>query len=270
MDRSYLFVPGDRSDRFDKALASVADRVIVDLEDAVPIGNKAAARAAVAQWLRPDKSVIVRVNSADTEWFQKDIQLASIPGVAGLMVPKAEELSAELIELCGAHQKFIIPMIETAVGFQSLSRLAATPNVQRIAFGSIDFQVDLGIPGEGNALLFFRSQIVLQSRIGNLPAPLDGVTVDINNTEQLTADAEYAKQLGFGAKLCIHPKQVETVNQVFSPSAQEIAWAARVIEAIAASNGAAVAVDGKMVDRPVLLKAKRIQSAVERSPRKSN
>lgn len=261
MDRSYLFVPGDRSDRFDKALASGADRVIVDLEDAVPITSKSAARAAVAQWLDPKKPVIVRVNSGDTEWFRQDIELARIDGVAGIMVPKAETLSAELVALCSAHHKFIIPMIETAVGFQNLAALAATPGVQRIAFGSIDFQVDLGIPGEREALLFFRSQMVLQSRIGNLQAPLDGVTVDINSADQLTADAEHAKLLGFGAKLCIHPKQVEAINRLFSPSAQEIAWAARVIEAMQAANGAAIAVDGKMVDRPVMLKAQRIQAA---------
>ena len=151
-------------------------------------------------------------------------------------------------------------MIETAVGFQNLAAIATAPQVQRIAFGSIDFQVDLGIPGEGQALLFFRSQLVLQSRLAQRQAPLDGVTVDINSAEQLNADAQHAKLLGFGAKLCIHPRQVEAVNRMFSPSAEEVAWAERVLKAIAASNGAAVAVDGKMVDRPVLLKAQRIQA----------
>ncbi len=260
MDRSYLFVPGDRSDRFEKAMASGADQVIIDLEDAVPVARKTAARTATAQWLNADRPVIVRVNSVDTEWFVNDIELARNPGVCGLMIPKAETLSAELLLLCSTHQKFIIPMIETAIGFQNLSAIAATAQVQRIAFGSIDFQVDLGIPGEGDALLFFRSQLVLQSRLGNLQAPLDGVTVDINSDQQLDADAQYAKLLGFGAKLCIHPRQVEPVNRVFSPSPEEITWATRVLQAISGSDGAAVAVDGKMVDRPVLLKAQRIQA----------
>ncbi len=260
MDRSYLFVPGDRSDRFDKAMASGADKVIIDLEDAVPILAKSAARVATAGWLNAGKPVIVRVNSPDTQWFLEDIELARNPGVCGLMLPKAETPSAELLAVCSAHNKFIIPMIETAVGFQNLPAIAATPQVQRIAFGSIDFQVDLGIPGEGEALLLFRSQLVLQSRLAGLQSPLDGVTVDINNADQLNADAQHAKLLGFGAKLCIHPRQVEAVNRMFSPSAEEIAWAARVLQSVAASGGAAVAVDGKMVDRPVLLKAQRIQA----------
>ncbi len=264
MDRSYLFVPGDRSDRFEKALASGADQVILDLEDAVALAKKSAARAAVVQWLRPERPVIVRINSIDTEWYCDDIELARLPGVAGLMIPKTEKLEGDVLNLCAAHHKFIIPLIETAQGFENMAEIAAQPNVQRFAFGSLDFQVDLGIPGEGDALLLFRSQIVLRSRRANLQSPIDGVSVDIHNREQLLADTEHARQLGFGAKLCIHPGQIDTVNRAFSPSEQEIVWAARVMQAILESNGAAVAVDGKMVDRPVILKAQRIQAAASR------
>ncbi len=267
MDRSYLFVPGDRSDRFEKALASGADQVILDLEDAVAVAKKSAARATVVQWLRPERPVIIRVNAIDTEWYRDDIELVRLPGVAGLMIPKTETLDADLLALCATHHKFIIPLIETAQGFENMAEISAQPNVQRFAFGSLDFQVDLGIPGEGDALLLFRSQIVLRSRRANLQSPIDGVCVDIHNREQLEADTEYARQLGFGAKLCIHPGQIETVNRTFSPSEQEIAWAARVLQAIFESNGAAVAVDGKMVDRPVILKAQRIQAAASRNIR---
>jgi citrate lyase subunit beta / citryl-CoA lyase len=267
MDRSYLFVPGDRSDRFEKALASGADQVILDLEDAVSLANKSAARAAVMQWLSPERPIIVRINSIDTEWYRDDIELARMPGVAGLMIPKTEKLDGDLLTLCAAHHKIIIPLIETALGFENMAEIAAQTNVQRIAFGSLDFQVDLGIPGERDALLLFRSQMVLRSRRAGLQSPIDGVSVDINNREQLQADTDYGRQLGFGAKLCIHPGQIDTVNRAFSPSAQDIAWAARVLQAILESNGAAVAVDGKMVDRPVILKAQRIQAAASRNTR---
>jgi citrate lyase subunit beta / citryl-CoA lyase len=267
MDRSYLFVPGDRSDRFDKALASNADVVIVDLEDAVPLARKAAAREAVKQWLRPEKPVIVRINAVDSEWYRDDIELARRPGVAGLMIPKAEKLGAELLDICASHHKYIIPLIETALGFENMADIASQANVQRFAFGSLDFQLDLGIPGEGDALLFFRSQMVLRSRRADLSAPIDGVSVDITNEQQLTADTEYARQIGFGAKLCIHPNQVGTVNRTFSPSEAEVAWAARVLQVVLESGGAAVAVDGKMVDRPVILKAQRIQAAASRNTR---
>ena len=149
-------------------------------------------------------------------------------------------------------------MVETAAGLQRAQALAATPGVVRLAFGSIDFQVDLGIEGDDDALLFFRSQLVLASRLASIAAPVDGVTVSTTDAGQLRHDTQRARRLGFGAKLCIHPQQVDTVHAVFAPSEAERDWAARVIAAMAQSAGAAVAVDGRMVDRPVLLKAQRI------------
>lgn len=268
MDRSYLFVPGDRNERFEKAWATAADQIIVDLEDAVAPQSKSLARERVRQWLDVSRPVIVRINAADTEWYSEDIELARHPGVYGLMVPKAETLSPALVQLCKDHDTVLLPQIETAVGIRELDRIAGTPKVQRLSFGSLDFQVDLGIVGERDALLYFRSQMVLASRLAQLQAPIDGVTVDINNDDALRADADYGRQLGFGAKLCIHPRQVDGVNAVFSPSESDLAWAQRVSQAIAESGGAAVAVDGKMVDRPVILKAQRILASRERKGRK--
>ena len=128
----------------------------------------------------------------------------------------------------------------------------------RLGFGAIDFQVDLGIEGEDDALLYFRSQLVLASRLASLAAPIDGVTVATSDAGQLRHDTLRSRRLGFGAKLCIHPQQIETVHRVLSPTGDERAWSQRVIAAMAQSAGAAVAVDGKMVDRPVLLRAQRI------------
>ncbi|MDB5848825.1 MAG: Citrate lyase subunit beta / citryl-CoA lyase [Rhodoferax sp.] len=265
--RSYLFVPGDRPDRFDKAWASAADAVILDLEDAVGVAHKAEARAAVAAWLSPERPCVLRINAADTAWHADDLELLRHPGVAALMLPKAEQIDPALVQLCVANGQPLLPIVESARGFSRLEALAATPSVARLVFGSIDFQVDLGIPGDDDALLYFRSQIVLASRLAGLQPPVDGVTTAIGDHAVLGTDTERARRLGFGGKLCIHPAQVPTVNALFSPGAVEVAWAERVVAAIAASNGAAVAVDGKMVDRPVILKAERLLDSRARRAR---
>jgi citrate lyase subunit beta/citryl-CoA lyase len=256
--RSYLFVPGDRPDRFEKAWASPADALILDLEDAVAPAHKTRARAAVAQWLSGDRPVWIRINAANTPWFGDDVALLGHAGVAGVIVPKAEEPPASVIELAVRHGLGLIPLVETAAGIENVRSLAAARGVVRLAFGAIDFQVDMDIAGEDDALLYFRSRLVLASRLASLPSPIDGVTVATSDAEQLHHDATRARRLGFGAKLCIHPAQVEVVHRVLAPTEDERAWAQRVVAAMERSAGAAVAVDGKMVDRPVMLRAQRI------------
>jgi len=259
--RSYLFVPGNRPERFEKALGSGADAVIVDLEDAVPPEGKAAARAAVARWLAPQRPVLIRINGADTPWFAEDLALCAQAGVAGVMVPKAERVADLQRVATVAAGGAVLQLIETAAGFENLRALAGAESVQRLVFGSIDFQLDLGILDD--ELTAFRSQLVLVSRIANLVAPVDGVCTAIDDTEQLQRDTTRARRLGFGAKLCIHPRQVETVNQGFVPSEAELAWARRVLAAAAQARGAAVALDGKMIDRPVILRAQAIVDEAE-------
>lgn len=257
--RTYLFVPGNRPERIAKALAAGADAVIVDLEDAVPPAEKNAARAAVAERLTPASPVLVRINGADTPWFADDVQLCRSVGVDGLLLPKAE--SVDHIRETAARiglEKIILPLVETARGFERVRDLAALAQVQRLVFGSIDFQADLGIDGEDTELLYFRSALVLVSRLAGIQAPVDGVTVALNDPDRLRLDTMRGKRLGFGAKLCIHPAQVAGVSACFAPSSEEIAWAEKVVQAAAASDGAAVALDGKMVDRPVILKAEQI------------
>jgi citrate lyase subunit beta/citryl-CoA lyase len=124
--------------------------------------------------------------------------------------------------------------------------------------------LDLGIAEEADTLAHFRLQLTLASRLGKLAAPIDGVTTAIDDADLLTEDTRRAKRLGFGAKLCIHPKQVSVVNQAFAPSPEEVAWARRVLEAAQQAGGAAVAVDGKMVDTPVIGIAEQILRNVER------
>ena len=253
--RSYLFVPGNRPERFDKALASGADAVIVDLEDAVPPEQKDAARAQVGAWLSAARPVVVRINAADTPWFAADVALCRRQGVAAVMLAKSERV--EDLAAIG-HGLPLIPLIESALGFDTLRVIAMAPNVQRLAFGAIDFQLDLDMRASFEELLFFRSQFVLGSKLANLAAPIDSPSTAIDDLAEVEAEAQRARRLGFGAKLCIHPKQADVVNASFSPSAAEIDWAERVIAAAATSQGAAVALAGKMIDKPVILRAQAI------------
>jgi len=265
--RSYLFVPGNRPDRYAKAIAARADAVIVDLEDAVPPPDKQAARAALAAWLSPEHPVLVRINGAESQWFREDLPLCKTPGVAGVLLPKAE--SAEDIRILAGHCAAATPilaLIETAHGFWNAHTLAQAPKVQRFVFGSIDFQLDLGIEGEEEELLYFRSRLVLISRVAALAPPVDGVTTAIDDADRIRRETLRAKRLGFGAKLCIHPRQVSVVNECFEPTAEEESWARRIVEAAETVHGAAVSVDGKMVDRPVIARAEAILARIKQRP----
>jgi len=256
--RSLLFVPGSRPDRFDKAMAAGADAVVVDLEDAVAPADKDRAREALAAWLAPGRAVIVRINGADTGWFRDDLALCARPGVSAVMLPKAERAD-DIAALRAAGAATVLPLVESAAGFAALAAIAGAPGVQRLAFGSLDFQVDLGMRDAlEDELLFFRSQLVLASRLAGLQPPVDGVSTAIDDAARLRDDALRARRLGFGGKLCIHPRQVADVNRHFAPTEAERAWAQRVLDAAAASGGAAVAVDGKMIDKPVILRAQAI------------
>ena len=268
--RSLLFVPGHQGARFDKACQSGADVVVLDLEDAVPVDRKGEARVQVAQWLagRTNAStgpqIAIRVNGADTPWHAEDIAVCTDAGVDALMLPKSEDPAVLRDIAAKLPSVALLPLVETARGMARLEEIAAAPGVQRLVFGTIDFQADLDIEGEGLELLYFRSRMVLASRVAGIQAPVDGVSTAIDDAARIEADALQARRLGFGAKLCIHPKQVAMVNQGFSPTPAQIDWARRVIQADAASGGAPVAVDGKMVDRPVVLKAQSVLRAAER------
>ncbi len=262
--RSYLYVPGNRPERFDKACAAGADAVIIDFEDAVPPAEKDAARAALSAWLSVDKAVLVRVNAASSEWFERDLAACDVPGVAGVVLPKAEIVDPRAIALCQRRKIALFPLIETAVGMAQAEAVAATPCVQRLMFGTIDFQFELGIDGDGDELLAFRSRLVLASKLAGIHSPVDGPCTSWEDPALLTEDSLRSRKLGFGGKLCIHPKQVATVNAAFSPSDAEVEWARKVLDAAQRSGGAAVAVDGRMIDRPVILKAEQIVALASR------
>ena len=260
-ERSFLFVPGDRPERFGKALSSGADRVIIDLEDAVAPDVKVVTRENLMRWLEnaEARDVFVRVNAVGTLWHEDDIlALAPLPRVVGLMLPKAEDVDA----IAAARTKMrpdvrLFGLIETVKGLARLRAVAQAKGVNRLAFGSVDFCVETGIEGLAAELDFVRTQLTIESCLAGLPAPIEGVTIDIRSPETLEADVIRAKKLGFGGKLCIHPAQIAAVNRGFSPSAAQIDWAHRVIAAARFGAGA-VTVDGKLVDRPVVLQAEKI------------
>ena len=251
-----LFVPGDRPERFAKAAASGAEAVILDLEDAVAPANKEAARAGLTTGFG-DVPILVRINARGTLWHVADLAAVAELDVAAIVLPKAEMDGAlDPIHAGPARRLPVIALIETARGLADARAIAAHPAVARLAFGSIDFCADLGCAHEREALFLARSELVLASRLRGLPAPIDGVTTAIDNAVLITEDARHGRMLGFGGKLCIHPKQIEPVRAGYAPDEAEIAWAERIL----ASGEGAAAVDGAMVDEPVRITARAILS----------
>lgn len=263
--RSFLFVPGHRPERFAKALASGADAVIVDLEDAVPLDAKDMARdALVAAWPALDAAhrerLLVRVNPAGTPWHAGDVAAAArLPDLGAVMLPKAE--NAQQIEaVWRSTQRPVLPLIESAEGVGQMDALARASGVLRLGLGHIDLQADLGMRcGLDEAELApIRFALVVASRRAGLPAPVDGVTTATTDADALARDAQRSRRFGLGAKLCIHPAQVAGVHQALAPTEAECDWARRVLAAEVEAGGGAFSVDGKMIDPPVLLLARKI------------
>lgn len=268
LPRSYLFVPADRPERLAKALASGADAVVLDLEDAVQPMAKIAARQSAAQALAAlsadeRQRVVLRVNDVATDWFADDLQLLAERQAPWVMLPKAEspDTVAALRRACPGLQ--VLALVETASGLQAAASLAAAPGVQRLVFGSIDYALDLDLAGDlsaaGGALDHAACHLAVVSRAAGIAAPVAGVTVALDDEAQLQADVARARAQGLTAKLCIHPRQVAVVHAALAPSAAESAWARRVLAAAEAAGAAgAVQLDGRMVDKPVIERARRL------------
>jgi citrate lyase subunit beta/citryl-CoA lyase len=256
--RSWLFVPGNRSDRFAKAASCGADVVVCDLEDAVAAHAKQAAREAVARWLSHGGRACVRINAIGTPDHDADVSaLSGVSGLTAVMVPKAQDPRA-MAELSAGLSPgtSIVPLVETAVGVHRAYDVATVPGVSRLAFGSIDFALDVGAEDSATPLLFARSTLVVASRAAGLDPPVDGVTVDLEAPDAAAGDARAAARLGFGGKLCVHPSQVGPVNNAFRPSEDEVRHARRVLASV--REGGVGRLDGQMVDRPVVERAERV------------
>lgn len=251
-----LFVPATRPDRIAKAARSGADAIIVDLEDAVPESEKVSARAGLSEFLADvPVPVVVRVNAVDSAWFADDIAFVRAMGIPTVMLPKTQS-AADIAAIGGGIA--VIGLVETALGVVSLPDICTAPDLLQLAFGSIDYALDAGCTEEREALLLARLSIVTHARARNLAAPLDGVTVSVSDAAMIRSDTEYALRLGFGGKLLIHPQQVAPVLAAMRPSAQQLDWAQRVCAADDASGGAAVLLEGRMIDAPVIKKARQM------------
>jgi citrate lyase subunit beta/citryl-CoA lyase len=275
--RSLLFVPATSPEKVEKAFASAADGVIVDLEDAVALSEKARARDIAVGLLatRRPRQTFLRVNAISTPYCFDDLDVAAAAAIDGIVLPKVEAAS-ELAMIDWVLAQFearagktagsleIIPILETARGVAAAAKIGrASKRVRRLAFGAVDFALDLDvdIADETGAMAQARFAIALASRQAGLQGPLDTVFVDFRDQDGLRASSARARATGFSGKTCIHPAQIATINEVFSPSEAELARAREIVAAFEqaeAAGAAAVSVGGVMVDYPMVQKARRV------------
>jgi citrate lyase beta subunit len=256
--RSLLFAPGSDEAKLTKALASDADAVVADLEDAVTSDRKEAARELVLR-LRPR---VVRVNGSETEWFADDLAAVDELELDALVLPKA---TPEAVAALGPDGPPVIAIVETALGLRLAYETATQPRVGALVLGAADLGAELGLEPrpDGLEIHYARSKIVVDSAAAGIRAPFDVVHLDIADDDGLEAACRFARSLGFRGKICIHPRQVPIVNRLFAPDTGDVAWARRVVEAYeqAEREGrGAIAVAGEMVDVPVVERARRILS----------
>ncbi len=275
--RSALYVPGDSPEKLDRSFGRGADTLIVDLEDAVAPSAKAEARRAVASWLPslPAVPVWVRVNNSDD--LAADVAAVVRPGLSGICLPKTSS-ARELIRLDGmleaaelaaglpARSIRVWPLIESPAGVLAAAELAAAPRVAGLQIGEVDLMAELGVtPSEGEEELRpHRAMVVMASGAAGLGAPLAPVSPQWRDEDLYRRSTEAAARMGFGGRVCIHPRQVAIANQVFTPSAERLDWARGVLErfdtAMSAGMGVVVDSHGQMIDEAVVRVARRIHA----------
>jgi citrate lyase subunit beta/citryl-CoA lyase len=261
--RTYLFVPGNRPERFAKALASAADAVVLDLEDAVAPEAKGEARDAIARWSDAASDaerarIVLRINDAGAPAFTDDLQLLREARIGATMLPKAESVDHVDAVTAAVPGVSVLALVETARGVEQVRTVAGRAGVVRLVFGTLDFalDIDIDITESNEALVHAAGCLAIAARSAGLDSPVAGVTPQLDDEARLLSDLAWSRRHGFGAKLCIHPRQVAPIHAALAPSAQALDWARRVLAADAASPGAA-RLDGRMIDRPVLLQAMR-------------
>jgi citrate lyase beta subunit len=261
--RSLLFAPAAEEAKLRKALASTADAVIADLEDGTAPGEKHAARGIVEALFADAAAARVRglrINATGTEWFDGDLELAGQVGLDFLMLPKA---TPEAVAALGPAGPPVLAIVESASGLRLAYETAAAERVFALALGSHDLGAELRTEPrtDGLEILFARSKVVTDSAAARLRPPFDTVYLDVRDREGLEAECMLARELGFRGKLCIHPGQLETISRVFAPDDRELEWARRVLKAYEEGlreGRGAVALDGKLVDMPIVRRAERL------------
>lgn len=269
--RTWLFVPGDRPDRIPKALALPTDAVVVDLEDAVADNRKVESRETMRASLegvrRPN--VFVRINGVRTSWWQEDVESLADLDISGVVLPMAEEAhdvtaTAECFARAGTG-RWIVPILETAAGIASAFSVAsADPSVLAVAFGGGDYSLDLQMPWPGTDPLPFlvpRVAVVQAARRAGLDGAIDTPNPTLQDMAIFADDVRAGASLGFRGKFAIHPRQVAVINELYSPTQDDIARATNIWESFerATANGsAAISVDGEFVDYAIALRAKAL------------
>ncbi|KUM42225.1 CoA ester lyase [Arthrobacter sp. EpRS71] len=262
-----LFVPGDRPERFAKALVAGADVVILDLEDAVQPANKEQAReqalTALGSGASSPMHALVRINPPGSPWFDADLKalqgLARAPGhgLLGVMIPKSEtaEHITAIVDVIPTGLP-IVPLVESALGIINAFNIATLPGVSRLAFGAVDYTLDIAAGPGSRVLDYPRSVLVVASRAAGIAPPLDTPSTSIHDLNRVADDAGTGKMLGFGGKMCIHPAQLPIVRSVYMPTKEETEWAKTVLAG--SRNSGAASLGGEMIDLPVLERAKRL------------
>jgi citrate lyase subunit beta / citryl-CoA lyase len=261
--RTYLFVPGNRPDRFGKALTSGADAVVLDLEDAVAADAKDAAREAIVAWAADatpaDRAkVVVRTNDLGSPHAAADLAAVAEAGITAIMLPKTESADDVVTVRSAAPDVVVLALVESARGLAAAEEIAAAPGVVRLVFGTLDYALDLDleIDDASDGLSYAAGRLAVASRCAGIATPVGGVTSQLGDEARLLADLAWSRRHGLGAKLCIHPAQVAAIHAALAPTTQAVERARRVLEADAGSPGAAQ-LDGRMIDRPVVLAARR-------------
>ena len=274
--RSYLYVPGSDPRRIEKALASEADAVILDLEDAVAPSRKEEARKTVAEVLcsEHEKPIFVRINAPGSALADEDMKAVAGLGLAGLRLPKAESPEvvsrvAERLEDLGC-QAGLQCLIESALGLELAFEIArAHEKVVGMSLGEADLAADLGVRGDAG-LLYARSRVVAATRGAGLPSPVQSVYTNVRDKDGLRRSTEEGKNMGFVGRSAIHPAQIEVINEVFTPTEEEVAEAkellSRLEESAGTGTGAFALEDGRFVDEAVVGSA-RLTLALARRDR---
>ncbi|MCU1571442.1 MAG: CoA ester lyase [Naasia sp.] len=258
ISRSWLLVNGSQPAAFEAASASRADQIILDIEDAVDVKRKSQAREDVAAWLGDDGNrAWVRINDRTTPFWADDVdQLKGLPGLVGVMLAKSEagEHVTETFDRLGGGTP-VLPLVESALGIESAVSIARARGAFRLAFGSGDYRRDTGTSSDDLAMAYPRSRLVVASRVGGLPGPIDGPTVG-NSHPVLREQSALSVALGLTGKLCLRIEQIPVVNEVISPTSSDIEWAAQFLREFE-SRGREV-IDGS--DLPRLGRARKIQN----------
>jgi citrate lyase beta subunit len=265
--RSLLFAPGSDERKLRRALESAAHAVVADLEDAVAIAEKDSARRLAARLLGEidtDCARMIRINAAGSDCWEEDLRVLEELDLDAVVLPKA---TPEAVEALGGEGPPVIAIVETALGLRLAYEIASEARVAALLLGAVDLAAEVGLEPRADAqeILYARSKVAVDSAAAGLRGPFDVVHLDTRDESGLEEQCRLGRALGFRGKACIHPAQLGAVNRLFGPSEREIDWARTVVEAFEGQGEGVIALNGAMIDLPVVERARRVLAESERS-----